>query len=164
MHICRYFHDDDFLPPEIRAALEDTLYAGFVGEPASPEAGTADIDTSAGSPPTESSDALNPVRATLQRLVRTVGFTKFTRRNERLSERIAHEAVHWVSERWGAMEENDPYADEMRAISEMEQHEDVDAVAQIAVAHRPELAPLTSLATRRRPDAPNDSHARIRAE
>ena len=164
MHICRYFHDDDFLPPEIRAALEDTLYAGFVGEPASPEAGTADIDTSAGSPPTEPSDALNPVRATLQRLVRTVGFTKFTRRNERLSERIAHEAVHWVSERWGAMEENDPYADEMRAISEMEQHEDVDAVAQIAVAHRPELAPLTSLATRRRPDAPNDSHARIRAE
>jgi len=158
MHICRYYHDDDFLPPEIRAALEDTLYAGFVGEPTCPG------DTPAGQPPPGSSSAPTPVRATLQRLVGTVGFTKFTRQNQRLSERIAHEAVHWVSERWGAMEENDPYAAEAQAIAEMEHHDDINAIAETAVSHRPELSPLASLATRRRSDAREDVHARIRAE
>jgi len=140
VHVCRYYHDDDLLPEGLRSELEETLYSAFVGR--EPDRGSAARETehAASVPP--------PVRQTLDRLVRTVGFTRFTRGNERLSERIAHEAVHWVGERWGEMEHADPFVAEEREIGSAAQHDELSEIARLAVARRPSLRAVAKLVTR----------------
>lgn len=139
MHVCRYYHDDDYLPEEIRAALEDRLYTAFA----------------VGGRPGEPVEASNPepVTRTLDRLVGTVTFADLTRGNERLSERLAHEAVHWVGERWGELEQRDPFAGEEGALeatmgrpgedageSAAPTASDLDSLAELAADYRPGLA------------------------
>ncbi len=114
--------------------METSLYAAFVGDPGEGEAANLRTDT----PP-------EPIRRTLDRLIRTVSFTRYTKSNERLSERLAHEAVHWVAERWAAIEERDPFADEEGAIEEGSASSDVDATARTMERRRPELAGLAAL-------------------
>ncbi len=133
MHVCRYFHEDDHVPEAVRAAMEDSLYSAFVGDRRAHEAD----DRPGGTP--------EPIRRTLGRLVRTVSFTRYTDSNERLSERLAHEAVHWVAERWAGIEERDPYADEERAIEAGAASGDAPATARAMERHRPELGGLAAL-------------------
>lgn len=135
MHVCRYYHDDDNLPEEIRAALEDRLYAVF-----------ADGERR------DAGRAPEPVARTLDRLAGTVTFAHLTRGNERLSERLAHEAVHWVGERWGELEQRDPYADEEAvlerasgsspgsSLSTPPSPANLTRLAALAAEHRPNLA------------------------
>ncbi|MFW5689758.1 MAG: hypothetical protein ACOC1U_09305, partial [Spirochaetota bacterium] len=108
MHICRYFHDDEALPETVRAELEDVVYASFVA------------DRRAHPRP---SGAVAPLRETMDRLTRTLTLTEFTAGNERLSERLAHEAVHWVSERWAELEASDPFDAEERGALEQVREE-----------------------------------------
>ena len=122
MHICRYYHDDDHLPDEIRATLEDRLYTVFAE----------------GGRPEGTGRAPEPVTRTLDRLTATVTFTHLTRGNDRLSERLSHEAVHWVGERWSELEHRDPFADEERALDDA--GSDLDRLARLAAEHRPHLA------------------------
>ncbi|MFW6261265.1 MAG: VWA domain-containing protein [Spirochaetota bacterium] len=131
MHICRYYHDDDHLPDEIRATLEDRLYTVFA-EGGRPE-GTA--------------RAPEPVTRTLDRLTATVTFTHLTRGNDRLSERLSHEAVHWVGERWNELEHRDPFADEEAALEQASgpagaapTSAELDRLAALTAEHRPRLA------------------------
>ena len=114
--------------------MENTLYAAFVGD--------RDADDAA-EPRTDASPA--PIRTTLDRLIRTVSFTRYTASNARLSERIAHEAVHWVAERWAAIEERDPFADEEEAIETGLASGDAEATARAMERRRPELAGLAAL-------------------
>ncbi len=134
MHICRYFHDDTELPGEIRTLLEDSLYRAFVGEPNS-----ADV--------TRQSPVPEPIRATLNRLIRTVSFTPHTAGNERLSERLSHEAIHWVAEIWGKVETADPFEDEQAEIDDAARRSDPDETARAMARRRPELAGLAALVT-----------------
>ncbi len=53
-----------------------------------------------------------PLTATIERLSQTITFGEYTAGNARMAERIAHEAVHWVGDRWSELEANDPLADE----------------------------------------------------
>ena len=107
MHICRYYHDDDYLPTEVRSELEDAVYGAF-------------FSGDRGSVPS----APSPVRDTLNRLTRTATFTRYTEANERLSDRFAHEAIHWVSERWGELEEHDPFEEEEATVERAFRHGD----------------------------------------
>ncbi|MFW5788787.1 MAG: VWA domain-containing protein, partial [Spirochaetota bacterium] len=124
-----YYHDDDNLPEEIRAALEDRLYGVFAdGERRDP-----------GRVP-------EPVARTLDRLAGTVTFAHLTRGNERLSERLAHEAVHWVGERWGELEQHDPFADEEAVLERASGSPGIppspaglSRLAALAAEHRPNL-------------------------
>lgn len=133
MHVCRYYHHDDYLPEEIRSMLEDRLYAVFA----------------AGYRPDDAARDREPLTRTLDRLAATVTFAHLTRGNERLSERLAHEAVHWVGERWGALEERDPFADEETALKRASDapsagtaptNADLDRLAALAESHRPQLS------------------------
>lgn len=147
MHVCRYYHDEDLLPEDVREALEETLYAGFVtGEPDRTSAPSA---------------LPAPLAGTINRLARTVTFADFTRGNERLSERLAHEAVRWAGERWGELEERDPYAGEEAELDQIASwtaepgapdEESIRVAAQRLTARRPELADVAALVER--PHAP----------
>ncbi|MFW5684167.1 MAG: VWA domain-containing protein [Spirochaetota bacterium] len=136
MHICRYYHDDDQLPDTIRTELEGTLFESFArGGEVRREPGEA-IPT--------------PIRRTIDRLTGTVTFGRFTRSNERLSERLAHEAVHWVGTRWREIEETDPFAEEEAALHEIEhrgESANVERIAEEMARHRPELAGVRRLVT-----------------
>lgn len=131
MHICRYYHDDDHLPDEIRATLEDRLYTVFAE----------------GGRPEGTGRAPEPVTRTLDRLIATVTFTHLTRGNDRLSERLSHEAVHWVGERWSELEHRDPFADEEAALERTggltgaaPTSEELERLAALAAEHRPRIA------------------------
>jgi len=89
MHICRYYHDET-LPPELRTTLEDELYSRLYAPGVSQHAGDS------GGPAAQD----EPLQRTLSRLLGVADFTEYTAQNSRLSERVAHEAVHWIGHRW----------------------------------------------------------------
>ncbi len=132
MHICRYFHDDDQIPQAIRATLEDSLYRAFVGERGPGTA--ADHDS-----------VPEPIRETLDRLISTVSFTPYTAANARLSERLAHEAVHWVSDRWAEIGSTDPFEEEQHEIDAVTTGSDPTNTARMMASRRPELASFAGL-------------------
>ena len=136
MHVCRYFHDDP-LPDALREELEDELYRRLIGHNRNDAAADQDAEVA------------SPVRLTLRRLLATADFERYTAGNARMSERIAHEAVHWTGHRWAAMEahqdldaeeaELDRIANEAPAEPSVANGA-VRRVAKRAAAARPELA------------------------
>lgn len=134
MHFCRYFHDDDQIPQAIRTTLEDSLYRAFVGEH---DTGTATHEVS----------VPGPIRDTLDRLISSVSFTHYTAANARLSERLAHEAVHWVGERWAQIASEDPFEEEQHEIETVAEGLDPTGAAQAMARRRPELAGLAEAIT-----------------
>lgn len=151
MHVCRYFHEDH-LPDPIRSELEESLY-GVLLDPGSNDSSS---DRNEADDQKEAPDALG---GTIRRLARTVTFGEYTRGNTRLAERIAHEAVHWVGDRWRELEENDPFAREETSLEESARlaTEGTDPVelAQEAARHRPELSRLAAATATRAERSPN---------
>ena len=145
MHICRYYHDDELLPQALREQLETGLYELFVGQSArlDPESRRGDHDVVAD--PAGRSGAPDPVRATIARLAGTLTLSRFTAGNARLSERLAHEAVHWVTERWASIDSDDAFSSEEAEIETWLALDDPDALADAAVGRRPELTALATV-------------------
>jgi uncharacterized protein with von Willebrand factor type A (vWA) domain len=138
MHICRYYHDE-LLPEPLREELEESMYHALVGEePVADQTGAPDT----------------PVRKALDRLLGVTDFSRYTRENSRLSERIAHEAVHWVGHRWHEIKEDEELAAEARLLEQAGQSTDepdsdaIRALARQVVSQRPELAGRAAAATR----------------
>ncbi|MFP4613013.1 MAG: VWA domain-containing protein [Spirochaetaceae bacterium] len=122
MHRCRFPHHDHALEPRLREALEAALYAFFVSPGAAESSETPDGPGAAESPeaaPNLWGEARPPAPAvpeSLGRLVANIargcGYRRHTAGVPRLAEKVAHEAVAWCDEQWGAVTEENPFAAE----------------------------------------------------
>ena len=147
MHICRYYHDD-LLPEDIRQELEDEMFQALVGRSEDKQSDEERVSTP------QAPRLRSPVGRTLDRLIRVADFSQYTAGNERLSERLAHEAVHWVGHRWDQIAE-DPVlaeeAEEMKTVTRGDQPADqtlLEPLIAAAVSRRPELKPAAEAAAR----------------
>lgn len=152
MHFCRYFHDDH-LPEPVRARLESSLYESFAGEPSREQ-----LDD-----PTEEVQIAAALDATVRRLCATVTFGAVTRGNPRLSERISHEAVHWLGDRWHELESDDPFAEEEHDLELARESRDGVKRKDLIRRRRPALGALAELAVTSGNGGQEDEVQRLRS-
>jgi uncharacterized protein with von Willebrand factor type A (vWA) domain len=153
MHICRYYHDD-LLPEEIRQELEDAVFHALYGDE---QTGQAALSRTATADPQATSDEAGPrhtpISRTLERLLTVTDLTNYTDANERLSERLAHEAVHWVGHRWDEIGEDpdlNKEADALEAIvsrASSSGGETIEQLVETVLSYRPELKAVTRAAS-----------------
>ncbi|HUX12594.1 MAG TPA: VWA domain-containing protein [Spirochaetia bacterium] len=105
MHFCSYIHDDAILPRELREQLESTLFGFLVN----PESG-APVDPVIES--TEDGDAEAALGFLVGRIIARAKFSGLTDGNAALSERVAHDALHWCANQWALAESSAETPDE----------------------------------------------------
>lgn len=162
MHFCRYYHDGDALPRPVTELLEAEAFAGFCGDqdpaqPAGAQSPAGALSHPGASSPVDAfspggADRYHPLRQAVRRMVRTASIREHTTGNRELSERLAHDAVHWCDNQW-LQSASSPIGDEEeRFLGEVARNpSDSEAVAVIvseAAARRPELQSLGESAAR----------------
>ena len=153
MHFCRYTHEEQVLPEEVRALLEEEAYRAFCSpdaraagpasagaQPPAP-APAADPGRATGSRSSNQAAVPGPLKDTVHRMISTASFASYTRGNHELSERLAHEAVHWCNNQWSQLTNADPYQAELEQLERFAGSGSLEEARGIPVpATRPGLA------------------------
>lgn len=96
-----------------------------------------------------------PLHAAVNDILRNARFLGFTRSNSDLSEKVSHDAVHWVTNQWSQLSADDPFAEEEAGLNALRQWEvseartdDAAGSVDAAIACYREAYPDASIAAR----------------